>query len=749
MSKFDSKKRLYEKVSKIRDVFIDINEISILKTEEELEKFNKINEKLNEWTNRLQDDRFKIALIGTTSAGKSTFANALLQNDLLPEDDKTTTYTSASIESSNEDKVVIEFYKDIEFEERFQDLLKKLKIENESFNNLTLSTLQNILKEDWQQESSYKFEIEGILKDRENIKNYINKSTLILNDVTKEKIRPYITKPEIARVVKKITIYSSKFKGMRELIIYDVPGFDSPTQLHKEQAAKFMKDSEVVVLVHGYGLGSDLNEAQVNMLKSTKDEFGSLLSNKMIVVGNKIDKEIPNDEMEAKEKIKKLSKDLTDDLKKYNVYKENNFIPVSARGFLESEGIIQGNEIADKLKSLNISNGFEEFHNRLKEVVNSDALEVLNRVVDKVLAEAKDFLASFAKDYNPKFDEKKKLVDTISLIDKEWDRFKEELIYKIDSKQNEIINNNYEIKENIQKQVSENWIKGISEKLKDYISKSEIEKSGGKANIVDPTTINDYVRDKVYNESLEYIIKLSTDVIDEKTKIEIDCIFNILKNTIFGTTSSDEETLNELRDNFNQITEQFRYEKNSYKPLINRFLVGVFEVIIKDRIGSNARKEKFNKYKDDILGLLHLTGKFDDSLGNFEQDIIQNILIQNEGKSLQGKAFEDLLNNSNIANNKNEVETEINYDLKKLEEIFNNIIIDAAKVESPFKDSLSDQIQAIRKELENSNVNISILKKFISNNIEKIAGVSYSKLEIDNELRKKLEKIIEKIDEIK
>ncbi|TLT07828.1 hypothetical protein FE243_03580 [Aliarcobacter thereius] len=749
MSKFDSKKRLYEKVSKIRDIFIDINGIFVLKTEEELEKFNKINEKLNEWTNRLQDDRFKIALIGTTSAGKSTFANALLQNDLLPEDDKTTTYTSASIESSDEDKVVIEFYTEIEFEERFQDLLKKLKIENESFNNLTLSTLQNILKEDWQQESSYKFEIEGILKDRESIKNYINKSTLILNDVTKENIRPYITKPEIARVVKKITIYSSKFKGMRELIIYDVPGFDSPTQLHKEQAAKFMKDSEVVVLVHGYGLGSDLNESQVNMLKSTKDEFGSLLSNKMIVVGNKIDKEIPNDEMEAKEKIKKLSKDLTDDLKKYNVYKENNFIPVSARGFLESEGIIQGNEISDKLNKLNISNGFEEFHNRLKEVVNSDALEVLNRVVDKVLAEAKDFLASFAKDYNPKFDEKKKLVDTISLIDKEWDRFKEELIYKIDSKQNEIINNNYEIKENIQKQVSENWIKGISEKLKDYISKSEIEKSGGKANIVDPTTINDYVRDKVYNESLEYIIKLSTDVIEEKTKIEIDCLFNIIKDIMFGTTSSDEETLNELRDNFNQITEQFRYEKNSYKSLINRFLVGVFEVIIKDRIGSNARKEKFNKYKDDILGLLHLTGNFDDSLGNFDQDIIQNILIQKEGKALQGNGFEILLNNSNIANSKNEVEAEIHYDLKKLEEIFNNIIIDAAKVESPFKDSLSDQIQAIRKELENSNVNISILKKFISNNIEKIAGVSYSKLEIDNELRIKLEKIIEKIDETK
>lgn len=40
------------------------------------------------------------------------------------------------------------------------------------------------------------------------------------------------------------------------------------------------------------------------MLTSTKDEFGNLLSNKMIVVGNKIDKEISNNQEEARENQK-------------------------------------------------------------------------------------------------------------------------------------------------------------------------------------------------------------------------------------------------------------------------------------------------------------------------------------------------------------------------------------------------------------------------------------------------------------
>lgn len=742
-----NKKELYAKVENIKSIFNDIDKLSILKSDEERENFIKINKNLDNWLDRLKDERFKIALIGTTSAGKSTFANALLENDLLPEDDKTTTFTSASIESSNEDKVVIEFYSKTEFEDKFKNLLDYLKIEDESFDTINDYKIVELLKEEWQKNSSQASEIKDILKDRNIIKNYLDKSTIALNTVTKEVINDYITKPEIARAVRKITIYSTKFQGMRDLIIYDVPGFDSPTQLHKEQAEKFMKDSEIVVLVHGYGASSDLNESQVNMLRATKDEFGSILANKMIVVGNKIDKEIPNSQPQADEKIKKLSDDLTNSLKKYNIYRNKNFIPVSAKAYLEEKGVIEGSEISAKLKKLNISNGFSEFKNRLEEMLNDDALEVLNRIVDKVLSEATDILKGFAKDYNPKFDEDKKRIDEISLVDAQWVRIKNHLKFELPKLKNKIRDKNYNINENIIKQVKLEWIGKIKENVKTDLEFEKNNITSGKDSIISATTLNDKVRETIYKKSLEDIIRISTDVIEKDTKNEVESIFKILKEVIYENKNIYEEVLNQLINIFDEITTPYQYEKNSYKPLINRFLNSIFEVIVLARVGSEARKNKFKNYEDNILGLLHLTGNYNDIKGNFEQNIIQNILIQQENIKLSGNAFEDLLNFLKVANTEDEVEKEIVYDLEKLEELFGSLVIKSAQIETPFKDSLQDQIQALLSEIESDDMNNSKLRRFIVQNIRNISPDLYFNLEIDEELKAKISAIIVKIDE--
>ena len=742
-----NKKELYAKVENIKSIFNDINKLSILKSDEERENFIKINNNLDNWLDRLKDERFKIALIGTTRAGKSTFANALLENDLLPEDDKTTTFTSASIESSNEDKVVIEFYSKTEFEDKFKNLLDYLKIEDESFDTINDYKIVELLKEEWQKNSSQASEIKDILKDRNIIKNYLDKSTIVLNTVTKEAINDYITKPEIARAVRKITIYSTKFQGKRDLIIYDVPGFDSPTQLHKEQAEKFMKDSEIVVLVHGYGGSSDLNESQVNMLRATKDEFGSILANKMIVVGNKIDKEIPNSQPQADDKIKKLSDDLTNSLKKYNIYRNKNFIPVSAKAYLEEKGVIEGSEISVKLKKLNISNGFSEFKNRLEEMLNNDALEVLNRIVDKVLSEATAILKGFAKDYNPKFDEDKKRIDEISLVDAQWVRIKNSLKFELPKLKNKIRDKNYNINENIIKQVKLEWIGKIKENVKTDLEFEKNNITSGKDSIISATTLNDKVRERIYKKSLEDIIRISTDVIEKDTKNEVESIFKILKEVIYENKNIYEEVLNQLINIFDEITTPYQYEKNSYKPLINRFLNSIFEVIVLARVGSEARKNKFKNYEDNILGLLHLTGNYDDIKGNFEQNIIQNILIQQENIKLSGNAFEDLLNFLKVANTEDEVEKEIVYDLEKLEELFGSLVIKSAQIETPFKDSLQDQIQALLSEIESDDMNNSKLRRFIVQNIRNISPDLYFNLEIDEELKAKISAIIVKIDE--
>ena len=126
----NTKLEILKYVEKYTDILDEIGNIKdrVLIEDSSKNLFNKINNKLNSRKARLKKPKFEVAIIGLEKAGKSTFANALLENDLLPEDDKTTTFTSASIESSNEDKVVIEFYSKTEFEDKFKNLLDYLKI---------------------------------------------------------------------------------------------------------------------------------------------------------------------------------------------------------------------------------------------------------------------------------------------------------------------------------------------------------------------------------------------------------------------------------------------------------------------------------------------------------------------------------------------------------------------------------------------------------------------------------------------
>lgn len=381
-------------------------------------------------------------------------------------------------------------------------------------------------------------------------------------------------------------------------------------------------------------------------------------------------------------------------------------------------------------------------------MLNNDALEVLNRIVDKVLSEATAILKGFAKDYNPKFDEDKKRIDEISLVDAQWVRIKNSLKFELPKLKNKIRDKNYNINENIIKQVKLEWIGKIKENVKTDLEFEKNNITSGKDSIISATTLNDKVREKIYKKSLEDIIRISTDVIEKDTKNEVESIFKILKEVIYENKNIYEEVLNQLINIFDEITTPYQYEKNSYKPLINRFLNSIFEVIVLARVGSEARKNKFKNYEDNILGLLHLTGNYDDIKGNFEQNIIQNILIQQENIKLSGNAFEDLLNFLKVANTEDEVEKEIVYDLEKLEELFGSLVIKSAQIETPFKDSLQDQIQALLSEIESDDMNNSKLRRFIVQNIRNISPDLYFNLEIDEELKAKISAIIVKIDEV-
>lgn len=742
---------LFNQVQGIKNIFDEIKSHVTIKTGEEQENFSNLYEKLTIWSDRLKDNRFKVALVGTTSAGKSSFANALLHKDLLPEDDKTTTYTSASIESSNEDKAIIEFYSKDEFKTKFNELLKEIKIDNQNYETLTIGHFEYLFNdlENWQKDHVNTQEIRNILEQKKEIEEYLGSKTIELSEISKESLKDYITKPEIARAVKRITIKSTQFKDMDNLIIYDVPGFDSPTKLHKEQALKFMKDAEIVILVHGFGNNSDLNDSQVRMLTSTKDEFGQELAKKMIVVGNKIDKEIGENEEEAKNKIKKLSNDLTDSLKKFNVYHHKNFIPISAKGYLQEENIVFGEEITNKLKRLNISNGFSEFNTRLKEIFEHDALEVLNTVVNKISHESKAFLQEFKLNYNPIIDAKRKRTDEFALVDKKWKEIQKLLREELFEQKNIIKETKYDLDTSIKNQVNENWISKISEKVDDYVKNEIIKGTDGRNNNISASKINDRVREVIYKESLKLIIKISTDTIENNSGTEEKELFEILRKNILNKNENLERNLKNI---LFEITNDYKYETNSYKPLIHRFLNNIFEVIILHRINDKleGRGKSFNDNRANIEGLLYITETDDDTKSLFEQDLIQKILIQSENIKLSNSnnPLNELLNHAKVSVEITEVKDEIVKDLENLKEVFNDIILKAIQIETPFKDSLQDQIQAILNDIDSDNINKSKLRSFIVENIDEISKEEYRKLEIDEEMKNILNNIIKMIDDI-
>ncbi len=79
---------------------------------------------------KLKNNEFEIAIVGLEKAGKSTFANAIMENNLLPTKDLRCTFTTTQIDYSEDDSATVSFYTSDEFDQDFKDKLCKLQFPN-------------------------------------------------------------------------------------------------------------------------------------------------------------------------------------------------------------------------------------------------------------------------------------------------------------------------------------------------------------------------------------------------------------------------------------------------------------------------------------------------------------------------------------------------------------------------------------------------------------------------------------------
>lgn len=812
----NTKLEILKYVEKYTDILDEIGNIKdrVLIEDSSKNLFNKINNKLNSRKARLKKPKFEVAIIGLEKAGKSTFANALLKDDYLPQAPNRCTYTTTTIESSKENnRATISFYTKNEFLESFQATCKDIELQNIDFETITLDSFEKILQEKSAlfQNSNNADDIRAIIKNRDDIKKYLDKSDEIIESNIKNSIKPFIVDEKIARAVKNINILSNEFKDFDDMVLYDVPGFDSPTKFHMEQAKKYLLRADVVILLVSIADNVSFTKMLADYIKDVKDEDGTTLKRKLIIGATKFDFHIHGNKDEDLKGIEERKELLIKECKKFDIYKEENFFLTSPLSYLEGLKAMNSDKAHSKIINLGLDDGVLDIRNRVVDFFNNEAIDVLKDAIAIDVQECKTFLLEFRKNNNTEDLHEKINEEEYDLKIKKINEISKQLLDIVVDKQKFVKEqNDFNIQKSIIEKMETIWLDQIKisdekrESLIKEITQDNTEKVG---------EFQSKLRPVIYAKSLELMKKMIAEAIEDKSFN----VINSFKEEILKVFNINSEKENKLKEKLSEIIDKHSYNSKSYEPLLDRFLIDIFKIMIEYPIATSKNDERFKAFKESeqsIESLLVFDDSYDRELGSlYAQSLVKKILVHYEdikfediknkliqykdlfvhnlsiddlASSLMNKKislrtldnfiekskdklknlvadsiihnisefapkniYAELFDNAQKSHTYIQVQEEINKDIDLLKEIISNIVLKAAKIEKPFINSLNNQIESIRIDL---NSDESELKKLIDINIRFIARDEYNNLKNDpilNEIIKNISiKIKDAIDTI-
>lgn len=232
----------------------------------------------------LKDNKYKVAVIGEFSVGKSTFLNSLIGKRILYSSAKEATGVVTFIENSEEEVAEI-LYND------------------EKIDTITLKD-----------EESYSKLIE-----------FMDKNSSIDN-------------------IKAINI-KYPFDGFdKEVIFLDTPGLQGISLEQTLITKNILKEANATIIIINH---KGLTKTELDLLKGNNKEFGRIKTKEVIVVINRIGEIYENrTKEEAEEKINQLVNEVKDELKK-NEIEVNNIFAVDSKDYLWSKDSKLYKEVLD------------------------------------------------------------------------------------------------------------------------------------------------------------------------------------------------------------------------------------------------------------------------------------------------------------------------------------------------------------------------------------------------------------------
>ena len=622
----ESKQHFIDTLRKANEMFdeifeVDSGELLIQGIErEDLKNLQTANKKI---LKKLENREFTVAIVGLEKAGKSTLGNALINSMVLPEYSTRCTYTTTEIRAGEIDIAEVYFYSPDEFNKNFQRMLTEVEYEGaENFSSMTTDIFENYwrtVEDNPAKKNLFQSHNSSTVQD---IKEMLNGKSRILPLLGHERMtfdkeywdtvefKQYITgiagenpdgsviRQPYPYAVKNVIIRSTQLADMSHMVLYDVPGFDSPTELHKRQTEEMLKESDAIILVSNVGDKPNLNGPQLDMLRKGQDADGVKLSAKAFVFGNKID--TASNFKDATRNFADLRKDSISN----QIALSEHILYGSARAYLEDRGLIDGNS-AKKIEEWQLpnGNGIETLRQTMQHYYDNDRFEVLKRRAENILDKTKNVLKNLFERYSSgELNAEDISAEILMEIQSRLSYFTEEARVITNEHKNAIVAERpftTALRDDI-----ENIYPLVEDKYMPLIQKAENNANIDSDNVYPTTKVDSDVRNMLELIFVKNIVESASRFTRERQQtIRQALVDSFLKN--MGMESSTIYK-NDLNDSVNKLFNQMLIEGGAtcnFTSLVERFVMTIIQTLITHPFATHERYSKVTEALDELVSL--------------------------------------------------------------------------------------------------------------------------------------------------
>lgn len=273
-------------------------------------KFDDERKDIKEQKAFIDEPDLQIAIVGTIKAGKSTFINALFEENIASTDVTPETASLTKFKYSSQNKLLVKFCSREEWKELW-----------ESVEEAERRTKTNIFRKEFEKSGAKSIENDYLGKSDETIE------VSNIEDL-KNKVKEYTSKTsEIHYFVKELKVYLNNDNIHKNVTIVDTPGLDDVVDYRSKITRDYIKRANaVIVCVDSSSLRNDEYLTITKVFENIGDDFY-----KVMILGTQIDNK--NNPKEAWEKqIEEWKKYLKENYKDADLLK-NNIIGVSSYVF--------------------------------------------------------------------------------------------------------------------------------------------------------------------------------------------------------------------------------------------------------------------------------------------------------------------------------------------------------------------------------------------------------------------------------